>query len=825
MIKTSIPVKVAIGYGLVIVVLALATWLVYTNTHSLLAVQQASREYVQKRWVADNLVHSLMETNNSERSVNIGVTDNWTAFNKSLNNAQNLTRQLQDLETDSLQRARMDTLIDLLGQRRKNLIAVMKVLADEHHDTALRQKVKRLQSGQDSVVVHQQTTQTHEAKERTVEVVKTRRGFFHRLADAFHKEHTDTVNITVTHPKTDIDTVKQAFNVGDTVAHVLQQINHANQQANKNRENRLSQRLQQLQLVVIKIAQRTDQLLDDIRQGERLSLNAALQHDMQARSSILYKVVLLGVVATIIALVFLLYAWEDNRRERRYRESLEQAQAETSRIMQQRERLLLTITHDIKAPAASISGFIDLLKGQVDTEKGLSYLNNIGQSAKHLLQLVSALLDYHQLEEKKIELRPVSFSPGSLIDTCVTSMRPQAVAKGLQIESHTEGVGNVMCRADAFRLRQVLDNLVSNAIKYTSKGQVAVTASLQHQRLYISVSDTGEGMSPSECQRVFGAFTRLANAQGTEGVELGLSITRELVGLLKGTVVIHSTKGKGSTFEVAIPVELCTDASALTTSPAETVTAVETTEEATRERFRTELSVAIIDDDPLQLQLLAELLRRSAQPLFHVTTCQHVSQLQHFLHTTTPDYLIMDIEMPETNGIDLLHAIPHNGIHTIAMTAHDRSIEPDLLKAGFEAVLYKPFSKESLYKLFTVNGGLLCPPQSSHDEPSCQNTQFASLLAFAEGDKEAEREILNNIHTELTTHLAHLRRACTTTPDRTLIAHTAHKLLPVLTMTDTDCHEELVLLSPEHIERLTDQQVKSCCQKVEKNLVKLLQEI
>ena len=573
-------------------------------------------------------------------------------------------------------------------------------------------------------------------------------------------------------------------------------------------------------------------------QGLVVQIDGKVQTDLQKREaeitamrerSFIQIGGLTGFVILLLVISYIIIHRNANRIKRYKQETadlierLQQMAKRNEAMIASRKKAVHTITHELRTPLTAITGYAGLMRKDCNTDKTGTYIRNIQESSDRMREMLNTLLNFFRLDNGKEQPNFSACRISAITHTLETEFMPIAINKGLTLTIH--------CHKDAFvctdkeRILQIGNNLLSNAIKFTENGSVSLRADYDNGLLKLIVEDTGTGMTEEEQQRVFGAFERLSNAAAKDGVGLGLSITRELVGLLKGTVVIHSTKGKGSTFEVAIPVELCTDASALTTSPAETVTAVETTEEATRERFRTELSVAIIDDDPLQLQLLAELLRRSAQPLFHVTTCQHVSQLQHFLHNTTPDYLIMDIEMPETNGIDLLHAIPHNGIHTIAMTAHDRSIEPDLLKAGFEAVLYKPFSKESLYKLFTVNGGLLCPPQSSHDEPSCQHTQFASLLAFAEGDKEAEREILNNIRTELTTHLAHLRRACTTTPDRTLIAHIAHKLLPVLTMTNTDCHEELVLLSPEHIERLTDQQVKSCCQKVEKSLVKLLQEI
>lgn len=172
-------------------------------------------------------------------------------------------------------------------------------------------------------------------------------------------------------------------------------------------------------------------------------------------------------------------------------ENLEAANEEIQRITNQRERLLLTITHDIKAPAASISGFIDLMKAYVSNPQGIECLQNIKNSAAHLSLLVASLLDYHQLENGLMKVQPTSFSPAQLVAESVEGMKLRAEEKGLEIsfECKMKGMGTSdssetsdspmkkeFFRADAFRIRQILDNLVSNAIKYTDRGSITIQA-------------------------------------------------------------------------------------------------------------------------------------------------------------------------------------------------------------------------------------------------------------------------------------------------------------------------------------------------------------
>ena len=206
--------------------------------------------------------------------------------------------------------------------------------------------------------------------------------------------------------------------------------------------------------------------------------------------------------------------------------------------------------------SAAIAGFIDLLSEYVDRPKAVGYLQSISGSANHLLQLVSALLDYHKLESGKAERHEVSFQPTALVSECVAQMQPLAMAKQLRLATDINVAEDMFCRSDAFRIKQIVKNLVSNAIKYTDEGEVRVGITVLNGWMTLSVSDTGCGMTPKELQSVFNAFTRLPGAQGKEGVGLGLTITRDIVTLLGGRIKVASTKGKGTTFRVCLPVKV-----------------------------------------------------------------------------------------------------------------------------------------------------------------------------------------------------------------------------------------------------------------------------
>ena len=791
--KNNIPIKVALGYSAIAIIMILAISLVYSNTKSIIAVNEASRDYIQKRSAADSTISSLLK------------------------------------------------------EEQKNLKQLSDAMAGKPNKNYLHDKVKSLNTGKDSILVHSKAPQTHEAKKTTVEVLKTRKGFFRRLADAFKKEHAETLSVKQDSNRAVIDSVTTPVNVAGNVANILEQIDRKEKVETQDHKQNINREMEELKMVSAKLALRSAKHLSDVHQREKDAMQESISKAMEARKHLLWQMELLAIVAFLAIVVMIWLIWRDAKKERIYQENLEAANEEIQRIMNQRERLLLTITHDIKAPAASISGFIDLMKDYVSNPQGIECLQNIKNSAAHLSHLVASLLDYHQLENGLMKVQPTSFSPAQLVAESVEGMRLRAEEKGLEIsfECKMKGMGTSdssdspmkkeFFRADAFRIRQILDNLVSNAIKYTDQGSVTIQAQVSKvmgkPMLTLSVKDTGKGMTNEEKQKVFHAFTRLKSAQGIEGTGLGLSITQELVSLLGGEIILHSTQGKGSTFIVTIPVEPAPkeetqnknqtgvgDDKALDSNPEEKENDSASPQVSVEKKKKTEFAnhkILILDDDKLQLQLLQEMLRRIVGDTWQVFACNHVMDALTTLHNEQPALMLMDIEMPEMNGMDMIAHINHTQMMVVAMTAHDTSILEQLLKAGFDDCLFKPFSMEKLSDILGIDSQPQLDAQSetpSQPDLSSQQKskpQFDSLLAFAGGDEEAAKEILDTVKQELAAHLENLKEAVEEESLSTeRIGKAAHKLLPIATMMQMGCLEELKDLSPEHIGEIEEAKIR-----------------
>ena len=814
--KWGIPFKVAVGYVFLIVLLGVAVWLIFRYTRTAVRLSEVERS-VSVRWNAVNrLVSGIFEVDNMERAVCMGYTDVTADYSRAVDRALACADSVAALLGEPGQKARVDTLKMLLAGKRDNTLRLASMLSDNRLARLYEQTVERLRSGRDSVVVSSHDSAAVGEKQVTYVVEKTGRTFFDRLADAFRRSRSDTTAVRVDTVRSEADSVRRRINVGSDVADVLTDIGRREEQRRRHRRSRYRESAEALQADGMELTLRTEQIMTSITAGEQRWIQSEAARDADLRDVTVIKIGGLAVVALIAAVIMLFLVWRDNNRAALYRRGLEHARRHAEQLLSQRERLLLTITHDIKSPVAAISGFVELLRPHVGDGKAGRYLHNIDSSARHLLRLVGALLDYHLLEQGRIEVSEVSFSPSRLMAECTDSFRPRAAEKGLSLGYEYSGGDAVLCRGDAFRIRQIAENLIGNALKYTDSGSVSVSVSLRDETLCIAVSDTGQGMTEEESGRIFRAFTRLPGAQGIDGVGLGLSITRELVSLLGGDITLDTAPGSGSTFTVTLPVAIAgqeivaPDAGSqpavhgqrASHIPAGTVQSGDgeglppadagkscTDGPVTADNLPCgSLRIVVIDDDRLQLRLVGELLSSLNTGSWQVDMYTRPDDLMTRLDGHGADLLLTDIEMPAMSGFDLVASLAGRRVPVVAMTAHDGIAEADFLKAGFAARLSKPVTVDALADVISRVTGVTVGHQSPSVNP------FAALTAFADGDPEAERSILREFREQTVRNIEAMRRAMETS-DIAAAASLAHKLTPVYTMLSSPVVPRLRALS------------------------------
>lgn len=823
----GIPLKVAFGYAVLLAVSAFAVVLVWDYSRSALRLTDIARRTDMRREAMDGLVHGILRMENAERAIFMGHTGRGDGYCRLTDTVIARADGLAALLSDTLQRRRVDTLRTLLVSKRENTLLLLKAMADDARASLYERKAARLRSGRDSMVVHRDMARKVDEKRVTYVVEKTSPTFFGRLADAFRRSRSDTTATTVDTVAAGTDSIRQRIDLAEPVAEVLTDVGRAEENMRRDRRDRIRRRSEALLSTGMQLTERTERLMDDIGRAETHRMRQQAVRNGDNRREATVRVWLLAALAVAVATVSFVFVWRDNRRAERYRRSLDEARRRAENLLQQRERLLLTVSHDIKSPVASISGFTELLMPHVSGDRPRAFLDNIRSSALHLLRLVGALLDYHRLEQGRVEVRSISFSPAQLVADCVESFRLRAEEKGLAVVYSCATTMPPTCLGDAFRIRQIAENLIGNAVKYTDSGRVTVTADVSSGRFLLTVADTGRGMTEEESRRIYDAFTRLPGAQGIDGVGLGLSITRELVTLLDGTIGLDTAPGRGSTFTVSIPVSvpaaaasasasssLSSSASSAPSSSLSPSSSLYSSPSATAgPALSGHRRVLAVDDDALQLQLLREMVSSLSASRWEVVTCSDVDGMWSAVATGRFSMLFTDIEMPAMNGFEIAarlgDAVPAGcRLPVVAMTAHDAISDDDFLRAGFAACLHKPFTAAELTEVIlrvmetdeydrimspeTSDMVSALSPSSSNSPSSCvpspsgpaSSLRFSALAAFADGDEDAVMEIMTSFRTQTMADVAALKRAAGT-KDIQAAGALAHRLIPVFTMIES----------------------------------------
>lgn len=688
---------------------------------------------------------------------------------------------------DDQQDLRTDSLIILLREKDHNTIQMLRILSEETNVNALSAgEIEEIIATQDSVVTQQRVQHRVITRRDSVLTKPKKKKFFKRLAEVFSPSKTDTAVLVNTAVELATDTVLEAYNPTDSLQEKLRAASRQKMEQKK-ASRKTGGRYRNLN---VELTARIDSLIKGYEQEAVMRARQGAETQQQVRRQSTETIGLIAVGAVILSGIFLILIWRDITRSNRYRRELEEANRRTAELLEAREKLMLAITHDFKAPLGSIIGYADLLSHLTTDERQRFYLDNMKGSSEHLLKLVSDLLDFHRLDLNKAEVNRVTFNPSQLFDEIRTSFQPLTAAKGLALHCRVapDLDGNFI--SDPLRIRQVVTNLLSNAVKFTSEGEVSLDVSYTTSRMRIAVTDTGKGMAPSDRKRIFQEFTRLPGAQGEEGFGLGLSIVHKLVQLLEGDIDVDSVLGKGSSFIVTLPLyPIAIHKSSSDNDEGEAEHASESTNGGLK-------NVLLIDDDRIQLTLTSAML---AQQGIQATCCQQLDELTEQLRSQTFDVLLTDVQMPAINGFDLLKLLRASNIPqartipVIAVTARSEMEMKDFREHGFAGVLHKPFSVKDL---LAINGERLTVNDEHHsehmdsalDSAACSlfavhrsSLNFSALTAFSEGDDEASRAILCSFVEETGKNRDRMQTALEA-EDVDGIAAMAHKLLPLLTL-------------------------------------------
>ncbi len=466
------------------------------------------------------------------------------------------------------------------------------------------------------------------------------------------------------------------------------------------------------------------------------------------------SLVITGLITFSIILLFVLYLiiQRDIKIKARNRKRLEETIEQNNALLEMRKNIILTISHDIRAPLNIISGSAELATDTREKKRRNNHLDNIRIVCKHVVHLLNNLLDVYRLNEAKETRNDVPFSLNDLLERVASGFSHVVTNKGILFRPDFKDT-DVNLYGDVDRIEQIMDNLLTNAVKFTESGAIELNACYHDGVLLLEVKDSGIGMSPETLSRIFRPFERLTSATNVDGVGLGLPITKGIVRLLGGEINVTSDIGQGTTFRVTLPLNI-------TDEPVESENRILPHPEHLPQ------NVLVIDDDTMFLDVIKEMLERNG---ITCTLCRTAKEVVKAIRSKDYDLLLSDILMPGTSGFDLLDLLRNSNvgnsreIPVIAMTARGDREKEAFLNAGFTECIYKPFSSTELLSLLsTINTGRTEEKQKADfsmilaevsDKPKTLRSFIAQLkndrkeleVAMRHGDRQGLRELTHRM--------------------------------------------------------------------------------
>ncbi|MHA3787401.1 hybrid sensor histidine kinase/response regulator [Flavobacterium hauense] len=751
----AVKYKVIAGYVLLFAMAFLSVWLVYTEILKLAGSGRNSEEN-KKIIHISNTIANLYASEAIGRNAILTETEaDFEKYNILINS---IDLEINNIKkgVDSDQISKFDSIQLLISRKRNSISEIIAFHKKNPHKDTYVKAIEGINKTKDSIVKNIKSVETKKQYpgQKSVNAILSP-----RLRESLSK------------PTVPNDSMAMAFNK------VLKDI--------RNKERQLDhilflkeQRLLDENRII------SEQLREILTSLENEFFQKSVRQMRQSELGIQKTFKNIAWIGAFAILVFIIFAWiiiRDLSINQKYRRQLESLNQENEELLRTKSMLMATVTHDLQTPLGSIIGFHDLIKDSGITGKQKQYLNNINESANYILKLVNDLLDFSRLENNRISIEKTAFNIKNVIENTCRTLEPMAENKGIELNWDVNEELNSNFISDPYRIKQVLTNLVSNAIKFTPEGSVEVTAKIEDADIHISVIDTGIGISKEKHADVFKEFTQ-AHA-GIEkkfgGTGLGLTISKKILELLDGEIIIESEEGQGSIFTVIIP---CIAAGVFISPDI-------LPEDNTIETYPSlkGKKILIVDDDTMQLTLMTELFLN--YPVIVKTEINAASVIS-LLENEKFDLVLTDIQMPSIDGFELIQLIRNNinnhvlNLPVIALSGKRDLTAKDFTDGGFNAHHPKPVQLKELLNLITEIFGskAITPPVVDKPLINTENQplyNLRSLAQFTYNDPESLKTILRTFIDSAKENCIALKDAVNAQSEQAL-AETAHKMIPML---------------------------------------------
>jgi len=564
-----------------------------------------------------------------------------------------------------------------------------------------------------------------------------------------------------------------------------QKINEATENifsAAKKNELKLLKRYYDKEALLIKRNQelsiRLRDLLSEVEKIVVESSNTKYESSKNVIDKVSNNIAKIGIIISVIALFFGFIILRDLNKSALNKQKLEKLNFEMQDLMKQKSFFMATISHDMVSPINSLLGFSALLQNTLKTAKQKEFLKNIIQSTKYIKKMVDDLSLFSNLEYNKIKIKTGKFNFNDLLQNISNNLKNSADKKQIDLVFNIDEKLNADFNSDSFRIQQILTNVISNAIKFTHKGEVRIDANLDNNLAIIKITDTGIGIKIENKENLFVEFVQAHNNNESYGGSgLGLNITKRLVGLLGGSIHFESEHNKGTIFYITMPLKDFEEDSEIEK---------EADYEYDNAKKLENKKILVIDDDQLQLKLIEEIFGNKVKKL---TTLENGALAKEILQKEQYQLIITDMQMPFYSGLKVIEDIRslenYKDTPVIALTGKIDFDEHEYKKLGFNHYMRKPLNINTLYN--TIYKILRIKTK----EPVTASTQniptmkliyndfdLTDLFNLLENDKEAVKLIVESFFTSSKTDIEVLNNASMNNDIET-VKQTAHKMLPM----------------------------------------------
>jgi signal transduction histidine kinase/DNA-binding response OmpR family regulator len=653
--------KLLISYLLLLGLMAIAVWFLFkqqANLNSQITVENTNK----KQLIYTELIRDLYESDNYARvALQTNDEESKTAFQEK--NASVISK-IDFLKDNDLiaEESLLDTLKTYLKDKEQNILNLRKLqeTVEESPIGAVLQKIRNLEDVKGKLTL-----------DNFIKNPKQLSPYERKVAE----DYINYLNTNV--PKDASNTISTAE--ADSILTVSKKILEDAQKKSNQRSIVIKNKEIELLQNELVITQKLSDVIFRLRNAAEIEEEKIRSIKTESQKETLALLQKAAIACIVVVLFFFILLSLDFFKNKTYRKQLEIEKQKTEKLLESREQLMTTVSHDIKTPLQSLLGYSEKLLASESQVKNRDSLIKMKSATNYIQQLVSGLLDYVRMEKGKVSIMETTFEINELIEETAQNIADLNQEKPIELRYKIDATEGFAYYGDYNKLRQILYNLIGNAFKFTSEGSVTIQTVISEKNLEISIEDTGIGISKDAIEKIFKPFTQ-ANSQIETlygGTGLGLSICNRLIQLLDGKIILESEQNKGSKFQIFLPIKPIPEA--------------HQTQKITLDQC------LLLDDDENQLALTQSLL----QPYFNqVFTFTNGKKALEFLDKQKVSLLITDIQMPLMNGFEFLKRVKSSEelktIPIIAISGKLPEKHDFLCENQFDYFLSKPYAASQL---------------------------------------------------------------------------------------------------------------------------------